>query len=44
MHFFVDGKFRRAVQRFLTQEQEMIRRKREMLLDHSQLKRDHEEP
>jgi hypothetical protein len=44
MHYFVDGKFRRAVQRFLTQEQEMIRRKREMLLDHSQLKREQQEP
>jgi predicted N-acyltransferase len=34
----VDDKFRRAVERFLVQEREMIRRKREMLLDHSQLK------
>jgi hypothetical protein len=32
------------VERFLVQEREMIRRKREMLLDHSQLKRDSEEP
>jgi uncharacterized protein len=44
MHYFVDGKFRRAVERFLNQEREMIQRKREMLLDHSQLKREHEEP
>ena len=39
MHYIVDGKFRRAVERFLSQEREMIRRKREMLLDHSQIKR-----
>jgi predicted N-acyltransferase len=44
VHYIVDGKFRRAVERFLDQEREMIRRKREMLLDHSQLKRDQEEP
>lgn len=44
MHYFVDGKFRRAVQRFLDQEREMIRRKREMLLDQSQLKREQQEP
>jgi predicted N-acyltransferase len=44
MHYFVDGKFRRAVERFLSQEQDMIRRKREMLLDHSQIKREHQEP
>src|SRR5436309_2794029 len=40
IHYFVDGKFRRAVQRFLNQEREMIRRKRYMLLDHSQRKRE----
>jgi predicted N-acyltransferase len=44
MHYFVDGKFRRAVERFLNQEREMIQRKREMLLDHSQLKREQQEP
>jgi hypothetical protein len=44
MHYFVDGKFRRAVERFLDQEREMIRRKREMLLDHSQIKRIPDEP
>jgi hypothetical protein len=31
------------VERFLVQEREMIRRKREMLLDHSQLKPDSQE-
>ena len=44
VHFIVDGKFRRAVERFLNQEREMIRQKREMLLDRSQLKREQEEP
>ena len=44
VHYIVDGKFRRAVQRFLDQEREMIRRKRDMLLDHSQLKREQQEP
>jgi len=44
VHYIVDGKFRRAVERFLHQEREMIRRKREMLLDHSQLKREQQEP
>jgi predicted N-acyltransferase len=44
MHYFVDGKFRRAVERFLNQEREMIQRKREMLLDQSQLKRVPDEP
>jgi predicted N-acyltransferase len=44
MHYFVDGKLRRAVERFLKQEREMIQQKREMLLDRSQLKRDQEEP
>jgi predicted N-acyltransferase len=44
MHYFVDGKFRRAVERFLNQEREMIQRKREMLLDHSQIKRQQQEP
>jgi predicted N-acyltransferase len=44
MHYIVDGKFRRAVERFLKQEREMIRQKREMLLDRSQLKREYQEP
>ncbi|HYA29301.1 MAG TPA: GNAT family N-acetyltransferase [Acidobacteriota bacterium] len=44
VHYIVDGKFRRAVERFLDQEREMIRRKREMQLEHSQIKRDSEEP
>lgn len=44
VHYIVDGKLRRAVERFLNQEREMIRQKREMLLDRSQLKREQEEP
>ena len=40
VHYIVDGKFRRAVERFLNQEREMIRQKRDMLLDRSQIKRD----
>ena len=44
MHYFVDGNLRRAVERFLRQEREMIRRKRDMLLDHSQIKPEHQEP
>lgn len=44
VHYIVDGKFRRAVERFLNQEREMIRQKREMLLDRSQLKPEQEEP
>jgi predicted N-acyltransferase len=44
VHYIVDGKFRRAVERFLNQEREMIRQKRDMLLDRSQLKREQEEP
>jgi len=43
-HYIVDGSFRRAVERFLHQERETIRRKREMLLDHSQIKPEHQEP
>jgi uncharacterized protein len=39
VHFIVNPKFRHAVERFLIKEREMIRQKREMLLDHSQLKR-----
>ncbi len=44
VHYLVDGKFRRAVERFLTREREMIRQKRAMLLDHSQLKPELQEP
>jgi predicted N-acyltransferase len=44
VHYIVDGKFRRAVERFLQQEREMIRQKRDMLLDGSQLKRTVQEP
>src|SRR5262249_61146199 len=44
VHYIVDGKFRRAVERFLQQEREMIRQKRDMLLDGSQLKRTVHEP
>jgi predicted N-acyltransferase len=44
VHYIVDGKFRRAVERFLVQEREMVRRKREMQLEHSQLKPEQEEP
>jgi predicted N-acyltransferase len=42
VHYIVDGRFRRAVERFLKQEREMVREKREMLLDRSQLKRNAE--
>jgi predicted N-acyltransferase len=41
-HYIVDARFRGAVARFLKQEREMVREKREMLLDRSQLKRDAE--
>ncbi|MPZ75119.1 MAG: GNAT family N-acetyltransferase [Deltaproteobacteria bacterium] len=44
MHFIVDGKFRRAVERFLKQEREIIRQKRDLLLERSQIKRELEEP
>src|SRR5262249_16118430 len=44
VHYIVDGKFRRAVERFLQQEREMIRQKRDMLLEESQLKRTVHEP
>jgi predicted N-acyltransferase len=40
VHYFTDGKLRRAVQRYLEQEQQIVDQKREMLLDRSQLKRD----
>ncbi len=39
MHYIVDPKFSRAVERHLEQEREMILRKREVLLDNSQLKK-----
>jgi predicted N-acyltransferase len=44
LHFIVDGKLRRAVERFLAQERELIRHKRETLLGHSQLKAEYQEP
>jgi len=44
VHYFVDGKFRQAVARYLKQEREMIKQKRDMLLDRSQLKPEHDEP
>lgn len=44
VHYFVDGKFRQAVARYLKQEREMIKQKRDMLLDRSQLKPEHNEP
>jgi predicted N-acyltransferase len=43
-HYFVNGDLRRAVERFLRQERAMILRKRDMLLDHSQIKAEHQEP
>lgn len=44
VHYIVEGNFRRAVERFLKQEREMIQRKRDMQLEHSQLKPHQEEP
>ncbi|MGH7827761.1 MAG: GNAT family N-acetyltransferase [Candidatus Binatia bacterium] len=44
VHYFTDGKFRGAVERFLRQERAMVHQKREMLLERSQLKRDGLEP
>ena len=44
MHYIVDGRFRRAVERFLKQERELIRQKRDVLLERSQLKHELEEP
>jgi predicted N-acyltransferase len=44
VHFIVNGRLRQAVERFLAQEREMIRQKREMLLDRSQLKSEWREP
>jgi len=43
-HYVVDGKFRRAVQHYLQQERELVRQKRELLLDRSQLKPEYQEP
>lgn len=40
VHYIVDGSFRRAVQRFLAHEREMIQQKRDMLLSQSQIKPD----
>ena len=40
MHYIVDDKFRRAVERHLAQERELILQKRSALLDKSQLKKD----
>jgi predicted N-acyltransferase len=44
MHFIVDPKFRQAVKRYLQQERELVRQKRALLLDRSQLKHEHQEP
>jgi predicted N-acyltransferase len=44
VHYFVDGNLRRAVERFLHHEREMIRRKRDLLLENSQIKPEHQEP
>ncbi|MDH3443263.1 MAG: GNAT family N-acetyltransferase [Deltaproteobacteria bacterium] len=44
VHFIVNSRFRQAVERALKQEREMIRQKRAMLLDQSQLKPEHQEP
>lgn len=44
MHYFVDAKFRQAVARHLQQERELVRQKRAVLLEGSQLKREHEGP
>lgn len=44
VHYFVDPKFRQAVGRYLQHERELIRQKRAVLLDGSQLKREYQEP
>ena len=44
VHYFVDPKFRQAVDRYLQHERELIRQKRAVLLDGSQLKREYQEP
>jgi hypothetical protein len=43
-HYFVDGRLRQAVGRYLQHERELIRQKRTMLLDGSQLKPEYQEP
>jgi predicted N-acyltransferase len=43
-HYFVDARLRQAVGRYLQHEREMIRQKRAMLLDGSQLKPEYQEP
>jgi uncharacterized protein len=43
-HYIVDERFRRAVQRYLQQEKELVRQKRQLLLDRSQLKPEYQEP
>lgn len=40
VHYLTDGRLRRAVERFLKQERMLIEQKRQMLLEHSQLKSD----
>ena len=44
MHFMVDAKFAQAVARYLNQERELMREKRALLLDASQIKRPTEQP
>jgi uncharacterized protein len=44
VHYIVHDKFRRAVARFLSQERELVKEKRQMLLDRSQLKPEFQEP
>ena len=44
VHYLVDPKFRQAVSRYLAHERELIQQKRAVLLDGSQLKREHQEP
>ena len=44
MHYIVDQKFAQAVARYLKQERQLIREKRALLLNHSQIKRPPEEP
>jgi predicted N-acyltransferase len=44
VHYIVHDKFRRAVGRFLSQERQLVKQKRETLLDRSQLKPEFQEP
>jgi predicted N-acyltransferase len=44
MHFMVDQKFAQAVARYLKQERQLMREKREILLDASQIKRSTNQP